>query len=235
MMLLLRARLRIQSGDGEASKPDIVHTPPCQLLQLRAVTLELCSAPHWVIGESSEADIGEKTVRGLSPLPYFIQSSCTFCLFYIPSFIFSQSFIAKKYLKITTLVEDPGNSSGSSLNLCKTAFLKWQRKSLRVQDLVQTKKIRLIIKAFREGESRRQSPCSLGYLGISTFLPLITVGKGAKGGAAVWPLSLAVGPSHRTYRKEMWILQRMEFPEWSCRKCQADAFCLAPRFPSLPL
>ena len=43
------------------------------------------------------------------------------------------------------------------------------------------------------------------------------------------------GPQPQDLQAEMWILQRMEFPEWSCHRCQADAFFLAPLFTSLPL
>lgn len=49
-------------------------------------------------------------------------------------------------------------------------------------------------------------------MNITSFLPLTMVEEGAKGHTAVWPLSLVVGPSHRAYRKDMWIFQRMEFP-----------------------
>lgn len=49
-------------------------------------------------------------------------------------------------------------------------------------------------------------------LDITFFLLLTMVEEGAKGHTAVWPLSMVVGPSHRAYRKAMWILQRMEFP-----------------------
>lgn len=84
---------------------------------------------------------------------------------------------------------------------------------------------------FMEGNTRRKSYCPFGYLGIRTFLSFIRVGNGSNWWAAVRPLSLDVGPSHRTYMKEMWVLQRMEFPKWSCHRLQTDAFFLAPHFP----
>lgn len=42
-------------------------------------------------------------------------------------------------------------------------------------------KVPLILKVFRERDSRRQSPCPLGYLVIRTFLPLMRAGEGVTG------------------------------------------------------
>lgn len=68
MMLLLCAKLRIRAEDTEASKPDMVHTPPSWSLQSMAMTFELCSVPPWLHGVSSEDDTGRQNCqRSRSP------------------------------------------------------------------------------------------------------------------------------------------------------------------------
>ena len=114
-----------RAEDTEGSKPDMVHTPPSWSLQSMAMTFELCSVLLGFMECPQRMILGDKTVRGLGPLPYFIQSSYTFCLFYITSFIFWKSFIAKKCLKTTALVEDLGTSRDLRLNLWKATLLKW--------------------------------------------------------------------------------------------------------------
>lgn len=139
-------------------------------------------------------------------------------------------------MKTTALVEEPGNSCYSRLNLFKNHLLEMTKEELVCSGFSLNKeKFLSSLKSSGEGDSRRHCLCPCGYLGISTFLPLIRIRKGTKGRTAVWSLSLAVGSHHKTYRKEMWILQRMEFPKWSCHRRQADAFSLAPYFPSPPL